>query len=413
MIIPASVVKIIGFKDAQNSQINSECSDNSEIARVQLDNLKVIDIKLLPTNPRHKESLKSFIDFKADSIIKQSEITKAVSEIMFSENEKVIEAIKEQLKVSKDKKEAITYLAKKAISKKRVIKQTSVIRIPVAESASDQGVYYNSKCLHVKTNQDQSTSWGTSGIYYQAQTSNHIPIELCDANKGYIKVKTSDLISFEQIKALLEHSIRTIDKYLKEGKRPFLLQFSKTQDQNAFTEMANKLSDMKDFERSLVKNNQEPQGSFYKDYIDILKSMLTLLKQDKALCRSFKATLPMVLTYDEFSKLLNSSGEFGGFSPLKTLSRSIVDLNFSSENPDVKNRAKAYIENWIQDFENTIFNQGKVLSVLTLPAPTIFGESSSWGFMQNNISSDKFTLSFDKTKALIKEIESYINSIKS
>ena len=120
----------------------------------------------------------------------------------------------------------------------------------------------------------------------------------------------------------------------------------------------------------------------------------------------------MVLTYDDFSKLLNTAGEHGGFSPLKTLSRSLVDLNFGNENPDIKSNAKTYIDNWLQDFENTIFRNGKVLSVLTFPAPTIFGESQSWGFIQNNIASDKFTLSYEKTKALFFEIQNYVSSLK-
>ena len=143
-----------------------------------------------------------------------------------------------------------------------------------------------------------------------------------------------------------------------------------------------------------------------------LRNMINLFRVNRAYCAEFKATLPMVLTYDDFSKLLNTAGEHGGFSPLKTLSRSLVDLNFSTENPEIKDAAKIYIDNWMQDFENTVFKNGKVLSVLTFPAPTIFGESESWGFLQNNISSDKFTLSYDKTKSLFSEIKSYVNSLK-
>lgn len=413
MIIPAAVVKVIGFKENSNSQITDECQENSTIVRIQLDNLQTIDIKLLPTNTKYNETLKSFIEFKAASIMKQSEITKAVSEIMFSSNPKVEQAIQQQMAHSKDKKEAITFLAKKAIYKKRVIQKTSIIRIPVAESEKNGVFSYNSKCLHVKTNQDQSLSWGTSGIYYQAQTSNHIPVELCDANKGYIRVKNSDLISFEQIKSLLEHSIRTIDKGLNDGKVPFLLGFEKPKNQNSpYAAIVNTLCSMKEFERTSKKSNTVVPLNFYEDYKNNLKNMINLLKTNKAYCADFKAILPMVLTYDDFSKLLNTAGEHGSFSPLKTLSRSLVDLNFSSENPEIKDAAKKYIENWMQDFENTIFKNGKVLSVLSFPAPTIFGESESWGFLQNNLSSDKFTLSYNKTKSLFNEIQNYMNSLK-
>lgn len=412
MIIPAAVVKIIGFKNG-NGKITDECQDDSNIVKVQLDNLNTIEVSLLPTNKSYNGTLKSFIDFKANSIIKQSEVTKAVSEIMFSENPKVIEAIKEQSTKSKDKKEAITFLAKKAIYNKRVIKKTSVIRIPIAESEKN-GVYsYNSKCLHVKTNTDQSLTWGTSGVYYQAQTSNHIPIELCDAAKGYIRVKSSDLISFDQIKSLLEHSVRTIEKCLQDKKQPFLLSFDMPKDQNnPFGQVVAALYKLRTIERDAKKNNAVLPEKFYIDYINFLKTMLNILKKDKKYCAQFKATLPMVLTYDDFSKLLNTAGEHGGFSPLKTLSRSLVDLNFGNENPDIKSNAKTYIDNWLQDFENTIFRNGKVLSVLTFPAPTIFGESQSWGFIQNNIASDKFTLSYEKTKALFFEIQNYVSSLK-
>ena len=413
MIIPAAVIKVIGFKENENSQITDECQENSAIARVQLDNLKAIDIGLLPTNPKHTASLKSFIEFKANSIMKQSEVTKAVSEIMFSNNPKVEQAIQEQMAHSKDKKEAITFLAKKAIYKKRLIQKTSIIRIPVAESERNGVFSYNSKCLHVKSNTDQSLTWGTSGVYYQAQTSNHIPIELCDAAKGYIRVKSSDLISFEQIKSLLEHSIRTIDKCLSEGKPPFLLGFDRPKNQNSpYAAIATALFNMREFERAAKKTNTVVPLNFYEDYKGHLRNMINLFRVNRAYCAEFKATLPMVLTYDDFSKLLNTAGEHGGFSPLKTLSRSLVDLNFSTENPEIKDAAKIYIDNWMQDFENTVFKNGKVLSVLTFPAPTIFGESESWGFLQNNISSDKFTLSYDKTKSLFSEIKSYVNSLK-
>ena len=413
MIIPAAIIKVIGFKNDSSAQIADECREDSTSIRVQLDNLKVADVRLIPTNARYKESLKSFIDFKANSIFKQSEVTKAVSEIMFSDNPKVLQAIAEQTKLSKDKKEAITFLAKKAIYKKRVIKKTSIIRIPIAESERNGIISLNSKCLHVKTNPDQSLCWGTSGVYYQAQTSNHIPIELCNASKGYIWIKSSDLISFEQIKSLLEHSIRTIDKCLSDGKPPFLLGFDHPKNPNTpYGTIAINLYNMREFERATKKSNNLVPSQFYEDYKTYLIMLINLFKTNKQACAEFKATLPMVLKYDDFSKLLNTAGEQGGFSPLKTLSRSLIDLNFSTENPSIKDSAKAYIDNWLQDFENTIFKNGKVLSVLTLPAPTIFGESESWGFLQNNISSDKFTLSFDKTKGLFYEIQNYVNSLR-
>ena len=74
MIIPAAVVKIIGFKNG-NGKITDECQDDSNIVKVQLDNLNTIEISLLPTNKSYNGTLKSFIDFKANSIIKQSEVT--------------------------------------------------------------------------------------------------------------------------------------------------------------------------------------------------------------------------------------------------------------------------------------------------------------------------------------------------
>jgi len=431
MIIPAAVTKIIGFKEKYNQQTYFEnITDNSNIVGIQLDNGKVIDINIFSNDKEYSNSLKDFLLSKTKSVVKDSEIKQVAYDLTFDENgiyTKYIENIKEQLKsqnpsinAKKLQQEASMILAQKLVFKKRQIKQKSIIKLPIAIGTSQEGkTFYTSRSIQVTKNDKGEKVFGRGGIYYFAQSMNNIPIEITPIRNrennfvGYFKVTTAKLINSEQIIFLLNHSIRTVNELLKNGKKPFLIQMIKS-DSNTMppNELMSLFRNINNIEKQNRESTNPLNNNIYENYISMLEQIKTIMTNNKALFRFFKASLPLVLTEEVMKKAIFEIDTEKGKSSIQKMSQAIVSLNFSKENPNIKQSVMSMINNYITQIPVGETN-AKILTNINFQAPDIFGNVDTWGFPVNNIDFSKFTLSYNDTYSLIQSSYSYVDQLKN
>lgn len=420
MIIPAAISKIIGFKKTIDGERFSYPTEGANIAQLQLDNGKLINVTILSTDKNYSDSLSKFLESKVASVMKESEVKQGALDLAFDDSglfdnliEKYTEIIKgennSELTGKKLQQEIFKRVAYSITYDKRLIKQKSVIKLAIATSENESS--YNSKSITVVTDKDGGKSFGRSGLSYFAQTANAIPVEITSIKNasnefvGYFKVSTCNLITLDQINFLINHSIRTIQSAIMSGKKPFLLRINYSQKAE-LSKIINELI-------TIEKNNKGSQSvDVYERYKILLEELKLLLNTTPSLCNYFKAELPFLITESKMSKLITDIDSDTGQSALQKLSQSIPALNFSSENPDIKNEVAKFVSDYINNISNGV-TSCKIISTFNLQAPNIFGEASTWGFPDANISGGKFTLSYDETKKLIEDADFLVKELKS
>jgi hypothetical protein len=413
MIIPAAVSKIVGFKKTIDGELFAVPTVDANIMSIQIDTGEVINIKIL-SNDSELNSLHDFLHSKANSVMKESEVKQAVLSLTYDDNDTYgpeIEREKDLLTSEGStltgkqlERESYSRAAKTIVYNKRLIKQKSIIRFAIATSTEG----YTSKSVIVEKNQDGEKIYSRKGLSYFAQAGNNIPVELTAIHNsdheyiGYFKVSLSNIVNLEQISFLLKHSARTIRHSILAGKKPFMLKVLFQGNNIPFAqEMSN-----------IIRNDKVQQKSeVYERYESLLYSLDELLTDDPKLCRFVKMELPMLLTTQNIEGLLNTVSAQEGKSPLQKLPESIPALNFSSENPDIKNAVKAMVSEYLQEIASGS-NNARLLTTMNFQALDILGESSTWGFPANNISGGKLVLSFNDTKNLIERSEELAKLIK-
>lgn len=430
MIIPAGVMKIIGFKSNANSETVPLPTEGFNIVKVQLDNGQIIEINIFSNDKIYSNSLKDFLISKTNSVIKESEINLGSLDIITDEHErfkhlidaKIIDISNEKPGLTNKKYEqlAAAAVAQDIIFNKRYIKQRSIIKLPVAIGTSqDGGNYYTSRSIQVEANDKGEKSFGRGGIYYFAQTENAIPIEITPIKNregifvGYFKITTGKLINSEQINFLIDHAIRTVTKLLSQNKKPFLLQLIKNDvAQQIPTNLYNLFKNLNDIDKINRESSILLANEVYENYKVCLNDIKDLMIANPSYYKFFKASLPLVVTEDKLKGFISKVDAQAGKSSLQKMAVAITSLNFSKENPNIKQAVTKSIDDFIAKMSSGEVNF-KLLSNFNLAAPNIFGESDTWGYPVDNIASAKFTLSYNDTFALIQQAYSLVDQINN
>jgi len=384
MIYPALVMKCIGYINSQN-RISEMPVKDSNLMRVLLDNGEIKDIDF-KSNDTEFNSLHDYMYNKSNLSLKSDKIKSAMSDLMFSSNENVINQINKEEEKFKDKsnsrKMAIESLAKKILINKNLIKSASIFRSALAISKD----YCNSKSIYVTTDNFGVKQYSNSGIYSHAVLLNQIPIELQNIRKlngdniGYMKIITSTLINSDQINYLLDHIIRT----LKE--KSFLPQFI------IFDQMSPKFKGYAIEFNSIKKDKNNLTEERIERAIIILREIKKLLTFNHGEYKFFKIELPILLPAEDFKNAISTVQENKGKSPIQIFREALINTNFSKENPEVKKELKSHIlNNYFKPMIAGVIDM-KLLAVYNIVAPNIVGESDSWGFMHNNIDFSKLSL---------------------
>ncbi len=430
MIIPAGVMKIVGFKSNSNSETVPLPTEGFNTMKVQLDNGQIIEINVFSNDKLFSNSLKDFLISKTNSVIKESEINLGKLDIITDELERLkpildlkmaeISQVQPGLTNKKLEQLAAEEVAKEMIFNKRFIKQRSIIKLPIAIGTSqDGGNYYTSRSIQVGTNEKGEKSFGRGGIYYFAQTENAIPIEITPIkNKdgifvGYFKITTGKLINSEQINFLIDHAIRTVSVLFKQNKKPFLLQLIKNDvAQQIPSNLYSLFKALNDIDKINRESNELLSEEIYENYKKCLNDIKELMIANPTYYKFFKASLPLVVTEDKLKGFISKVDPQAGKSSLQKMSIAITSLNFSKENPSIKQAVTKFIEDFIAKMATGEVNF-KLLSNFNLAAPNIFGESDTWGYPVDNIASSKFTLSYNDTYALIQQAYSLVDQINN
>lgn len=410
MIIPAAVVKVVGFKNSEgDNKISQQCLPDSTVLRAQIDTGATIDIRMCSTDSSFSTSLCDCLHAKTLGTIKKDAVSKAMKDLAFTDDERILSHVRnraaqlkqEGLKDAAAKQKAYEEAAFDIIRKKRQIKAASILRFAIA---SDGKGNFTSKSLQVVSDANGVKKWGSGGIYYFAQNENVLPIEIVPSGQ-YLRVQTDKLISAAQIHFLISHAIRTANAGEERGQKLHMLRFIENQTmQPFFLNICRQIN-------NLYARNKE--GVNTRDicglYCAMLSDLDVYLRNNPREYGNFKCILPIFYTMDDLTDSIMVIGEQGA-SPLQRLPESLVDLNFSKENPDVKNRLKEFLKNVLINLCNQqLF---KIHGTYHFAAPNIFGESESWGFMTNNVAGHNFVLSAQDTRKWFDMAVGFLNEIK-
>lgn len=400
MIYPAVVMKVIGYPD-QNNKIHKYPIEGQNIIRCLLDNGDIINISMYG-NDTEMNSLKDYLESKSKQNIKENKKKTIMSDIAFSDNnffDNKIEEIKKSNNLGSDAKsnqKAIEIVAMDFLNESTRIKQSSIIRMALAKGENG----YNSRSIISKLNKEGIKIYSQTGIYQHAINSNSIPIEIQrvvnqDNIYSFYQVKTSKLINAEQIKLLLDHSLRTIEK---TREKPFLPKFIFMQDTP--NHLKNKLIQFNALSKD--KNNINVDNAL------TLLNEIKLIFINENLYKFFQMNLPILIDEKVLNAAINTIDNEKGKSPFQSMRDAIINLNFGSQNPERKKELKNII---YINYLNPILEGkhiAKLLLTYNIVAPNIFGESDSWGYMVNNVDFSKLTLEISEQDRIIKYLESLI-----
>jgi len=430
MIIPAVPCKIIGFKSSIQGEKYMTPTVGANIMQLQLDNGEIIDIKVFSNDKEFSDSLHDFLESKTLSIIKESEVKQAAFDILYDDSGVMSESLENKIELiannpenklsgKKLQQEGAMQLAKELVYNKRRISLRSIIKLPVAIGKGESGEYYNSRSIIIEKNDKNEKAFGRSGIYCFAQTINSIPVEISPIrNKegvfaGYFKITTAKLINAGQINFIIDHTIRTINEMTKKGKKPFLIQML---NQKLAEQIPNHLRSLFRSVNVIEKLNKDSAELLsvhtYNEYIDKLTQIKQLMKENGSFYKFFKATLPLMYTAEKFKKAIFEIDANAGKSSLQVMPNAITNLNFSKENPNIKNQIKESIQNHIQRISEGV-EDFKILSTISFSAPNILGESDTWGFPIDNVAASKFTLSYNDTKKIVLNAQNLLETLKN
>lgn len=407
MIIPATTVKVIGFKSSFNSPTTPKVQKDSSIIHALLDNQKTAFIRIT-SNDKTLNSLYDFLQEKTRVSAKKSLLDKIKLDLFESEiGARILE--NERLATGKQGQELLTFVAKKILYNKIAIQAASIIRLPLGINEANGS--YTSRAIIAKMDEKSGKMvYANQGLYSIAVSANQLPIEITPIfNKegnfsGYYKITSSTLINSRQIFFLIDHVIRTVQQ---TEQSPFYAKMETMQGIPG--NMASILSQINAIASN--KNSADAQR-----YMELLAALKQMLQDDQRLCRFFKMSLPKLITVDFLEKIYRGEGGNEGSGPFSTDKESIVRLNFWKYDAPLKQSITNFIfEKTLQaiHYGGWFFSGGfmplKIMSVYNFPSESLPGISDSWGFMDNNIDRKKTILSIDNATSLILDVKRNFN----
>lgn len=426
MILPAVVMKVIGFVD-KSGVVHKKPIQESNDMKVQLDNGKVVVISHYSSN-KQMNSLADYLDNKATQGIKSNKVkeltgdllvegTPATDSLMQKEMGRIMQN-EAGITENAARKKAAMNVATKILKNRQLVQSSAVIRSALAFTEDYQKV--NVKSIYTKW-KDGVQVYDTSGIYSQAMLPNHIPVELeaiVDREgvfKNFFKLTTSSLIRGVQCMNLLKHCERTILHNINKGQSgqmgPFYIPYFF--HQNNIGPEAVRLNEIYKINSALDRETilQLPLA---REALDLMQKLTERFKADESLYKYFKVQLPLLMDVEKYAsglKYVNPEG--GGKSPFQMFRNAIVNMNFSKEEAGTKELLKKFILNEFLSKMSQGLYRPKLLLTYTLAGNPVIGDGISWGFMQDNIDYGKMTLGIDDAKFILESCEGYLEHLRN
>lgn len=414
MIIPAAVFRIVGFIDKEKQELKNEFQEG-ELAFCYSEKGKPVIIKFASNKKDATvEDFRNYLINKRNGLIKSKEIDSVAGELEYVEDISLeIEAALDEYKsanpgidrklVMAEKKRLTQEKAQEIVYARRTIGPGTLIRAAISiPNAGEKYKKYEFKGKEYPMIESRSIIYdnegnpSTSGFYLFSQMSNALPVTISpvfgkDGDPlGFFTIKLSKMARLDHFELLIGHIKRSIDKQIiKEGKAfvpRIAYDYDLVKDNN---ELKNVLKDLYQYtkEKAVTTENLP-------DFIDSFDKLVEMIKAK-----------PVMLTYVqiEFNLILSNKFMEAALeknSPFTALSKSLVSLNKSKENPDVKATMNANIVTQLKMMAIGDL-PCEINSIYHTPALKLSEEPDSWGFMENNVQVDNFVLSTADTIKLI------------
>ena len=418
MIISAVVVKILGFLDISSRPISiSENPQEGNLLLVLSDSGKKLCLRL--TGSKSKTSLDDvnrYFENKIQSVIKQKEIDLAAAELEYVEEfedllEDAIENFKESFDgkparddLKKFKKEWKTAKASEIVYERRRFKKGSIIRVATSFGNKKEFAIFDKMRLPIIESRciifDKDGEPSTTGLYYFSQTDNQLPITInpiFNSNKEAIELFSltlSPVANLGHVELLISHLYRTFDVSMEKNGKAYLnriaYNFNELKEHKEEFEIVGKFNE---FAKKKELTTKEDINEAKKRLEDVLNCMR--LNPDST--SYIHISLNLLLTPEYFNGIeLNS--------PLAKLKDSLINLNFSSYNPEDKNELKSMVAGEVSKLFNGLVDS-KINAIYSTPALKLDEEIKSWGFMSDNVQQSSFILNSRSTAMLVKKAE--------
>lgn len=419
MIIPATIFRISGFLNKEKNTIEKELQDCGMMLCYS-DEGKPYFLDLVSSKKETNiEDIKNYFTNKMNSVLKEKEILGVSNELSYIEDfvmeleNKIAEKkangeLKEFKEIIAFKKEYTDERAKEIVINRRKIQIGTIIKTVVdikSDFTFSTHKIGNSNIPVIRSKSlifDQDGNPSTTGFYYYSQTDNAIPVSIIPAfNKegealNFFKVQLSKIATLNHFNHLVGHITRTIEKQLKEGSAIYVAginyDYEKIKDNNELKALIKQIRE--------ISQSKDISIDKAKLYLELLNNLKDIVNQNPRLIVSLNIVFNLILSASDIKKILAGAKNP---SPLVNLSKTLVNLNFSKENPSTKSGLSSVIDVYLKSLLQGEIT-GEILSIYHTPALRYGETSDSWGFMSNNIQVESFVLSMNDTIEIFKKL---------
>jgi hypothetical protein len=414
MIISAAVFRIVGFIKKDTQTIENEFQEG-QLALCYSERGKPVVLQF-KSNKKDatNEDFKNYLISKRNGLIKSKEIESVAGELEYVDSisieiEEMLENFKkenpgiERKEVMAEKKKITLSKAEEIVIARRTIGPGTIIRSAV--SLPDPGKkyeMYSFKGQELPVIESRSIIYdneglpSSSGFYLFSQMANALPITIAPAfNKdneplNFFTIKLSKLARLDHFELLTNHIKRSIEKqFAKEGKANvprISYDYEYVKEKPEIKEI---LKDLYQFSKEKTVDEITKD-----DFLEKFERLVNLIKSTPKLLTVIQIELNLIIS----PKLLE--GAFDKTSPFTQLPKSMVALNKSKENPDVKENLRESISAQLKLMAAGEINF-ELNSIYHTPALRLSEDPDSWGFMENNIQIENLVLSISDTAKLI------------
>lgn len=411
MIIPAAIFRISGF--LKDDEIYDEPQEGGLVLAYN-DKGKPVILELISNKPRTTvEDIKIFFENKQNSVIKEKEILAVSGELSFLESFEIEleEAVDEFKKTTTDRKAILdfkkSFTKEKAIeivNERRRIKKGTIIKavVDIPNEGFEKTTFRGVELIKIRSKslifQDNEPS--TTGFYFYSQTENALPITISpvfnkDEPLGFFKTQLSKIATLNHFNFLIGHINRSVNKQINEKTAIYVpkinYDYEKIKSDN---ELLNIIKEIR-----TVSQDKEMTEDKAKSYLLNLEKLKEKINLNPKLIIYINLVFNIFMNKNDMKAILETKS-----NPMLNLTKSFVNLNFSKENPDKKEKLSGIIKNIIEE-ELKAEKECEINAIYHTPAIKIGEESNSWGFMLNNVQTESFVLSFDDTMKIYKSLK--------
>lgn len=425
MINPASLFRIVGFVNKETHSIEQNPQEGG-LVFCYTDNGKPLIIELKTNKPETTlEDIQKFLIAKKDSVVRSKDIALLASELSFFDEfaEEMFLAEQEYKENNPEAKPKDLMMFKKKhteekatqmVNDSKLIRKDTVVKTVIDINGSIDKKTYRLGNVSIPFVRSRSLIFQdglptTKGFYYYSQAENSLPVSVKKVFKAdgealnFFKITLSKLATISHFNFLAKHIIRTIDKQIEKKDKIYInipeYNYERIKNNSALYGLIKRMT-------NTIKNIEITED-IANSYKLLFNELIEYINANPKSLIDINLTFNLVIDDKEFKKMAIEKS-----NPLTNLKNSIVNLNYSKEDPETKEQLKLIVADYLEDIF-TGKRRGEILTTyFTIPS-TLTEESPSWGFMSNNLQREAFVLSLEDTLSVSKVLDSALENIKN